>query len=62
MSSKFGIFEGFGWVVSLSVVDEPGFRGDQISGFLDLRLVLAHFWQRGSNPGFKVQYICVDPT
>ena len=64
VGSKFGIFGGFGWVRSLILVDEPGFRRVQSSVFLDLGLGSAHFWPnrfevrafwRGSN-GFEVQF------
>ena len=59
-----GFLEGFGWVHSLVLVDEPGFEKAQSSVFPDLGLGLACFWLnrfklqdfwRGSN-GFKVQF------
>ena len=62
MGSKFGIFGGFGWVRSSSLVDESGFGRIRSSGFLDLSLGSAYlrpdmfevwaFW-RDSN-GFEV--------
>ena len=47
MGSEFGIFEGFGWVHCLVLVDETGFGRVQSSVFLDLGIGLAHFWQTG---------------
>ena len=43
MVSKFGIFEGFRWVLSLILVDEPVIRNVRSSVFLDFGPGLAHF-------------------
>ena len=57
-------FGGFGWVHSLVLVDDSGFRMVRSSVFPDLGLGSAHFWPkrfeiqafwRGYN-GFKVQF------
>ena len=44
VGSEFGIFGGFEWVLSLILVDNPGFGRVQSSVFPDLGLGSAHFW------------------
>ena len=44
VSSEFGFLKGSGGFFRLILVEKSGFRRVQSSVFLDLGLVLAHFW------------------